>query len=203
MFFELNSYIYTGISFSTFSFNEISLLCLKYSLSRFRKKKYFSLIKEEMKNYSQFQFDDNAIKYYIHSEMKSLVESSVILSSSKKEIKLATKYLNKEPDYSSSFKIIDLSNEIKMKKACMIVSTNEEKRRNQFIVEDFSSYSFIVLEDILKEIKEKTNTETLLDEIKLKILQDNDSEIYFIRIDLYSNILSNFVYSLNKMGILF
>ena len=40
----IDSYIYIGVSFSTFKFDEVSLLCLKYGLSKFRKKKYYKKI---------------------------------------------------------------------------------------------------------------------------------------------------------------
>ena len=54
----------------------------------------------------------------------------------------------------------------------------------------------------VKEISEKTNSETIFDEIKLKILQDNDSEVYFLDIGLFSNLISNFIYTLNKISII-
>ena len=60
----------------------------------------------------------------------------------------------------------------------------------------------IIIEDIIKEISEKTNSETIFDEIKLKILQDNDSEVYFLDIDIFSNLISDFVFNLNKIAII-
>ena len=198
----IDSYIYIGVSFSTFKFDELSLLCLKYGLSKFRKKKYYKKIEDEL-NKTKYSFiNESIISYYIHSTLQSLENSSLIISPSKKEIKLATKYSNKEIAYSSSFKIIDLSFEIKQKNACFIFENREDLKRYDYLVSDFVEHKIIILEDILKEISEKTNSETIFDEIKLKILQDNDSEVYFLDIGLFSNLISNFIYTLNKISII-
>ena len=85
----IDSYIYIGVSFSTFKFDEVSLLCLKYGLSKFRKKKYFNKIKEELRKTKYSFVNDSIISYYIHSTLLSLSNSSLIISPSKKEIKLS------------------------------------------------------------------------------------------------------------------
>lgn len=198
----LDSYIYTGVSFSTFSFDEVSLLCLKYILSKFRKKKYFSLIKEQLNNNPYiFDYDDNSINYFIHNILISLENASLIISPTKEEIKLSTKYLKRDINYSSSFKIIDLSNESKLKKACFVLKERKDAKRLNYLITDFNNYNIIYLEDIIKETKENVNSETLIDEIKLKILQDNDSELFFVFIDIFTNIISDFIYNLNKISI--
>ncbi|MDD7735355.1 MAG: hypothetical protein SOW55_00930 [Bacilli bacterium] len=198
----IDSYIYIGVSFSTFKFDEVSLLCLKYGLSKFRKKKYFNKIKEELSKTKYSFVNDSIISYYIHSTLLSLSNSSLIISPSKKEIKLSSKYLRRDVAYSSSFKIIDLSLEIKKRNACFILEKKDDIKRYKFLISDFLNHKVIIIEDIIKEISEKTNSETIFDEIKLKILQDNDSEVYFLDIDIFSNLISDFVFNLNKIAII-
>ena len=198
----IDSYIYIGVSFSTFKFDEVSLLCLKYGLSKFRKKKYFNKIKEELSKTKYSFVNDSIISYYIHSTLLSLSNSSLIISPSKKEIKLSSKYLRRDVAYSSSFKIIDLSLEIKKRNACFILGKKDDIKRYKFLISDCLNHKVIIIEDIIKEISEKTNSETIFDEIKLKILQDNDSEVYFLDIDIFSNLISDFVFNLNKIAII-
>lgn len=198
----IDSYIYIGVSFSTFKFDEVSLLCLKYGLSKFRKNKYFNKIKEELSKTKYSFVNDSIISYYIHSTLLSLSNSSLIISPSKKEIKLSSKYLRRDVAYSSSFKIIDLSLEIKKRNACFILEKKDDIKRYKFLISDFLNHKVIIIEDIIKEISEKTNSETIFDEIKLKILQDNDSEVYFLDIDIFSNLISDFVFNLNKIAII-
>lgn len=198
----IDSYIYIRVSFSTFKFDEVSLLCLKYGLSKFRKKKYFNKIKEELSKTKYSFVNDSIISYYIHSTLLSLSNSSLIISPSKKEIKLSSKYLRRDVAYSSSFKIIDLSLEIKKRNACFILEKKDDIKRYKFLISDFLNHKVIIIEDIIKEISEKTNSETIFDEIKLKILQDNDSEVYFLDIDIFSNLISDFVFNLNKIAII-
>ena len=198
----IDSYIYIGVSFSTFKFDEVSLLCLKYGLSKFRKKKYFNKIKEELSKTKYSFVNDSIISYYIHSTLLSLSNSSLIISPSKKEVKLSSKYLRRDVAYSSSFKIIDLSLEIKKRNACFVLEKKDDIKRYKFLISDFLNHKVIIIEDIIKEISEKTNSETVFDEIKLKILQDNDSEVYFLDIDIFSNLISDFVFNLNKIAII-
>lgn len=198
----IDSYIYIGVSFSTFKFDEVSLLCLKYGLSKFRKKKYFNKIKEELSKTKYSFVNDSIISYYIHSTLLSLSNSSLIISPSKKEIKLSSKYLRRDVAYSSYFKIIDLSLEIKKRNACFVLEKKDDIKRYKFLISDFLNHKVIIIEDIIKEISEKTNSETIFDEIKLKILQDNDSEVYFLDIDIFSNLISDFVFNLNKIAII-
>ena len=198
----IDSYIYIGVSFSTFKFDEVSLLCLKYGLSKFRKKKYFNKIKEELSKTKYSFVNDSIISYYIHSTLLSLSNSSLIISPSKKEVKLSSKYLRRDVAYSSSFKIIDLSLEIKKRNACFVLEKKDDIKRYKFLISDFLNHKVIIIEDIIKEISEKTNSETIFDEIKLKILQDNDSEVYFLDIDIFSNLISDFVFNLNKIAII-
>ena len=197
----LDSYIYTGVSFSTFSFDRISLLCIRYSLARFTKKRYYSLIRKYLENKSYFEVDDNSLNYYIHNILRSLENATLLLTTSKKEVKLAKKYLKKEVCYSSPFKIIDLSLESKSKSACFVLSSKEEQTRYRILVSCFSKVNFIFLDDIINSLKNSNNDETIYDQIKIKILQDNESEVFFVNIDVFSNIACEFIYTLNKIAI--
>lgn len=199
---RIDSYIYTGVSFSTFTFDDISIQCVKYSLSKLFKSKYFRNIKSILikSNYFDFLTDDD-VKYYIHSTLQSLSSCSLLITLDKKEVKLATRYLKREVDFSSSLKIIDLSEEIKLKKACFILEKEEDIEKYEYISYYFKNKQFVILSDIMKERKNKSNNEVLIDDIKLKILQDDGSEIFFVNINLLTNVINDFIFSLNKIAV--
>ncbi len=197
----IDSYIYTGISFSTFSFDEASLLCVKYALSKFRKKKYRTLLKDALIDAAVFYPDEGQIQYFLHGTLKALRDATLLLGTNKKEIRLAEKFLGREVPYSRAFKIIDLSSEIRMKKACFIVQNREEKHRYRYVIDYFDRYAVLDLETVRKGIVERTDSETFLDEIKIRILQDNDSEVFFVSAGILSNMVADFLFSLNKIAI--
>lgn len=197
----IDSYIYTGISFSTFSFDEASLLCVKYALSKFRKKKYRILLKDALIDAAVFYPDEGQIQYFLHGTLKALRDATLLLGTNKKEIRLAEKFLGREVPYSRAFKIIDLSSEIRMKKACFIVQNREGKHRYRYVIDYFDRYAVLDLETVRKGIVERTDSETFLDEIKIRILQDNDSEVFFVSAGILSNMVSDFLFSLNKIAI--
>ena len=197
----IDSYIYTGISFSTFSFDEASLLCAKYALSKFRKKKYRTLLKDALIDAAVFYPDEGQIQYFLHGTLKALRDATLLLGTNKKEIRLAEKFLGREVPYSRAFKIIDLSSEIRMKKACFIVQNREEKNRYRYVIDYFDRYAVLDLETVRKGIVERTDSETFLDEIKIRILQDNDSEVFFVSAGILSNMVADFLFSLNKIAI--
>lgn len=197
----IDSYIYTGISFSTFSFDEASLLCVKYALSKFRKKKYRTLLKDALIDAAVFYPDEGQIQYFLHGTLKALRDATLLLGTNKKEIRLAEKFLGREVPYSRAFKIIDLSSEIRMKKACFIVQNREEKHRYRYVIDYFDRYAVLDLETVRKGIIERTDSETFLDEIKIRILQDNDSEVFFVSAGILSNMVADFLFSLNKIAI--
>ena len=197
----IDSYIYTGISFSTFSFDEASLLCVKYALSKFRKKKYRTLLKDALIDAAVFYPDEGQIQYFLHGTLKALRDATLLLGTNKKEIRLAEKFLGREVPYSRAFKIIDLSSEIRMKKACFIVQNREEKHRYRYVIDYFDRYAVLDLETVRKGIVERTDSETFLDEIKIRILQDNDSEVFFVSAGILSNMVADFLFSLNEIAI--
>ncbi len=198
----LDSYIYTGASFSTFVFDEVSLLCVKYSLSRFRKKKYYSLIKKKVMDIHYVINDERTINYFIHTILLSLSNATLILTTDKKKMRLANKYLDREGLFAPLFKVVDLSNEITSQNVCFVLRSRNDIRKYQHLFDRFKNKNTIILEEIINEINDKTNSETIYDEIRLKILQDNNSEIFFINMDIFSNFVSDFVYSLNKISII-
>lgn len=198
----LDSYIYTGASFSTFVFDEVSLLCVKYSLSRFRKKKYYSLIKKKVMDSHYVINDERTINYFIHTILLSLSNATLILTTDKKKMRLANKYLDREGLFAPLFKVVDLSNEITSQNVCFVLRSRNDIRKYQHLFDRFKNKNTIILEEIINEINDKTNSETIYDEIRLKILQDNNSEIFFINMDIFSNFVSDFVYSLNKISII-
>lgn len=197
----IDSYIYTGISFSTFSFDEASLLCVKYALSKFRKKKYRTLLKDALIDAAVFYPDEGQIQYFLHGTLEALRDATLLLGTNKKEIRLAEKFLGREVPYSRAFKIIDLSSEIRMKKACFIVRNREEAHRYRYVIDYFDRYAVLDLETVRKGIIERTDSETFLDEIKIRILQDNDSEVFFVSAGILSNMVADFLFSLNKIAI--
>lgn len=197
----IDSYIYTGISFSTFSFDEASLLCVKYTLSKFRKKKYRTLLKDALIDAAVFYPDEGQIQYFLHGTLKALRDATLLLGTDKKEIRLAEKFLGREVPYSRAFKIIDLSSEIRMKKACFIVRNREETHRYRYVIDYFDRYAVLDLETVREGIIERTDSETFLDEIKIRILQDNDSEVFFVSAGILSNMVADFLFSLNKIAI--
>lgn len=197
----IDSYIYTGVSFSTFSFDEASLLCVKYALSKLRKKKYRALLKEALMRAEIFYPDEEQVNYFLHGTLKALKDATLLLSTDKKEIRLTEKFLGREVPYSRSFKIIDLSSEIRMKKACFIVRDQKEIHRYRYVIDYFDRYAIVDLQKIRKSENERTNGDTFLDEIKIRILQDNDSEVFFISAGILSNMVAGFLFSLNKMAI--
>ncbi len=197
----LDSYIYTGLSFSTFSFDKISLLCVRYYLTRFNKKRYYTLICKNLKNKNYFAVDDNSVNYYIHNILRSLNSATLLLTTNKKDVRLAKKYLKKDICYSSPFKIIDLSSETKLKSACFILLNKEETIRYRILISCFSKVKFIFLNELIESLKNSNSEETIYDQIQIKILQDNDSEVFFVNIDIFTNVACEFVYSLNKIAI--
>ena len=197
----IDSYIYSGLSFSTFTFDEVSLLCLKYQTSIFFKKRYLKKIKENLLRNPNNCLDVNTIQYYIHSIIKSIENATLFLTNDKKIIKLLNKYLKKDVSYSSYFKIIDLSDESKMKNVCFMIPKRSDVEKYRYLMSYFKNYQVVYLEDMVNEVKEETSFETIFDKIKLNMLKDNETEIYFIRFDMYSNIASAYAYDLNKIAI--
>ena len=54
----------------------------------------------------------------------------------------------------------------------------------------------------LNNIREETNREIIFDAIKVKLLQD-ETDIYFIEEGMYANYIANFIFTLNKIAIIY
>lgn len=197
----IDSYIYTGLSFSTFKFDKVSFLCLKYQLSKFRKRHYFKLIKKELISNPYYNINDASIRYLIKSNINSLSTASLLIDPNKNEINLTRKLLKREVNYCSSIKIEDFSSEMKTKKAFFFLINENDLKKYDDIISSFENKEIIYLEDLLLLIKNNNSGDTLIDEIKIKILQDIESEIFFTNIDIFSNIVNDFVFTLNKIAI--
>ena len=197
----IDSYIYTGLSFSTFKFDKVSFLCLKYQLSKFRKRHYFKLIKKELISNPYYNINDASIRYLIKSNINSLSTSLLLIDPNKNEINLTRKLLQREINYCSSIKIEDFSSEMKTKKAFFFLINENDLKKYDDIISSFENKEIIYLEDLLLLIKNNNSGDTLIDEIKIKILQDIESEIFFTNIDIFSNIVNDFVFTLNKIAI--
>ena len=197
----IDSYIYTGLSFSTFKFDKVSFLCLKYQLSKFRKRHYFKLIKKELISNPYYNINDASIRYLIKSNINSLSTSSLLIDPNKNEINLTRKLLQREINYCSSIKIEDFSSEMKTKKAFFFLINENDLKKYDDIISSFENKEIIYLEDLLLLIKNNNSGDTLIDEIKIKILQDIESEIFFTKIDILSNTVNDFVFTLNKIAV--
>lgn len=198
----LESYIYTGVSFSTFSFDKVSFLCLKYKLSFVLKRYYLYLIKKELSLNLLFHIDRYSINYFINSTLNSLSNATLVLNPTRDQLKLAKRYLKRKVVlHSTPFKIVDLSSEIKTKPTCFVLNSKNDYQKYAYIVNNFSKVSFIFLDDILEEQNNNEIKESIFDEIKLRILKDNDSEVFFIDLGIFTNLINDFAFSLNKIAI--
>lgn len=197
----LDSYIFTGLSFSTFMFDKVSFLCLKYQLSRFRKKHFIKLIKKELKDNPYYNIDDASIRYLIKSNINSLIDASILIEPNKIEYALTSKLLKKDINHTLKIKREDISIEMKTKKAFFFFVNENDLEKYSSIVLCFENREIFYLDNLLDLIKNNNDRETFLDEIKIKILQDIESEIFFTNIGILSNIINNFAFTLNKIAI--
>lgn len=197
----IDSYIYTGLSFSTFKFDKVSFWCLKYQLSKLRKRHYLKLIKKELISNPYYNVNDASIRYLIKSNINSLSTSSLLIDPSEKEIKFTRKLLKREINYCIAINKKDFSSEMKTKKAFFFLTNKDDLQKYDEIILSFENKEILYLDDLLALIKNNDSGDTLIDEIKIKILQDMESEIFFTKIDILSNTVNDFVFTLNKIAI--
>lgn len=199
---RIDSYIYSKVSFSTYYFDDITLNFLKYQLSKLKKRRYIHLISSSLFKSKYNCIDQNNLNYYLYLLKNSLENATLFLNLDKSKLKLLSKYLKKEINYSNSFKVIDLSNEIKMERTTFILNSKDEIKKYAFLINNFENYNFILMDDIMQELTDNTHSQTIFDLLKLKLLKDQDSEVYFIQQGIYSNVLSLYIYELNKVAII-
>lgn len=191
----LSDYLFSGLSFSTFKFDECAFMACKCYLTRFTffRKKYYRIISKYIKDNDE-EDEFRKVKYYINQVIKALRNSSILISTDKKEIKLYKKIKRKEEILiSSGFKIDDLPHDAKLKPSCLIVSNNKERMKYSELINHYRSMSFISLEDL-------GNEDYIYDQIKVKLLQD-ESEIYFVGESIYANYIVDSICSVNKIAI--
>lgn len=192
----LEDYLFSGLSFSTFKFDDASLLACKCYLMRFEffKKKYYRALHQLFSGTNIDDLDYRKEKYYIAQIVKALKNSSILISEDPKEIKIYKKIRkNANSITSNDLSIDDLPIETKNKKACLIVEKDEDRMKYQDIINEFRNIHFIVLDKIEDE-------SFIYDQIKVKILQD-ESDIYFVGKSFYANYIANSIYDVNLIAI--
>ena len=193
----LKDYLFTGVSFSTFKFDKLTVLSCKYVNTKinilkkyYLKKIYFSLYNEKPKKDNSFQPE----KYISYQTMKALNNSSILISNNPKEIRFYKHFKkNKNIVISKPFDLADLPLGASKMKACLFLNNKEEENLYNELINTFPNIKILYIEDLEKE-------DYVFDQIKVNILQD-DSEIYFASPSIYSNYIINSAYSVNKIAI--
>ena len=80
----------------------------------------------------------------------------------------------------------------------IVLYSASEQNKYQDIVSKGKDVRFVYLE----HIREETNRDIIFDAIKVKLLQD-ETEIYIIEENMYANYIANFVFTLNKIAIIY
>lgn len=198
----LKDYLYTGISFSSYFIDEGVLLCLKVESAKtiFGKIYYTNKLKNYLKENSET--DDCLFgneKYLIYQNVTALHNSSVLFSSDKKSIKLYRNLKNdQEALVSEKFELEDLTLESLDESITLIIKNVDSKEKYNDLLSKAKNVKIIYLE----HIKEETNREIIFDAVKVKLLQD-ETEIYFIEEGMYANYIANFIFTLNKIAIIY
>ena len=81
------------------------------------------------------------------------------------------------------------------------MTNKDDLQKYDEIILSFENKEILYLDDLLALIKNNDSGDTLIDEIKIKILQDMESEIFFTKIDILSNTVNDFVFTLNKIAV--
>lgn len=191
----LEDYLFSGLSFSTFKFDEATLLACKCYLMKFEifRRRYYKALHQIIgSNNDDLGFRKE--KYYIAQIIKALRNSSILVSADPKEIKIYKK-IKSNPNVlvANDLCVEDLPLETKGKKACLIIEKDEDRMKYKDIINEFRNIHFIVLDEI-------EDNNFIYDQIKVKILQD-ESDIYFVGKSIYSNYIVNSIYDVNLIAI--
>ncbi len=198
----LKDYFYTGISFSSYFIDEGVFLCLKVENSKNPITKCLSLLKlkKYLKNHSDT--DECLVgneKYLVYQNMVALNNASVLFSTNNEHIKLYRKLKgNKEAIVCDKFSINDLTEENLDYPLTIIIYSEKSKNKYEDIISKGKDVRFVYLENI----KDETNREIIFDAIKVKLLQD-ETELYIIEEGMYANYIANFIFTLNKIAIIY
>ena len=198
----LKDYFYTGISFSSFYVDEGVFLCLKIESSKtFFGKWYYTL---KLRNYlkSNENTDDCLVgneRYLVYQNITALHNSSVLFSKDSKAIKLYRKIKNDKLALAcEGFSINDLTLEILDQPITIVLNSEQSKNKYQEFIARGKDIRFVYLNNI----KEETNRDIIFDAIKVKLLQD-ETELYIIEEGMYANYIANFIFTLNKIAIIY
>ena len=198
----LKDYFYTGISFSSFYIDEGVFLCLKIENSKTIFGKWRNTLK--LRNYlkNNEETDECLIgneKYLVYQNITALHSSSVLFSKDRKAISLYCKVKNdKEALVSEGFNIDDLTPENLDEPITLVIKNEASKEKYSDLISKGKDVRFVYLENI----REETNRDIIFDAIKVKLLQD-ETEIYFIEEGMYANYIANFIFTLNKIAIIY
>lgn len=198
----LKDYFYTGISFSTFFIDEGVFLCLKIESSKtfFGRMYYTSKLRNYLKNNSET--DECLIgneKYLVYQNVSALHSSSVLFSTDKKAIKIYRKLKNdKNALVTDAFEIEDMTLESLDLPITLVLKDESSQEKYSSLISKAKDVRFVYLNNI----REETNREIIFDAIKVKLLQD-ETDIYFIEEGMYANYIANFIFTLNKIAIIY
>ena len=198
----LKDYFYTGISFSLFFIDEGVFLCLKIEKSKnpLIKLSYVLKLRKYLKRNPE---TDKCLigneKYLVYQNITSLNNASVLFSTNKEHKKLYKKLKNdKRALVCESFDLDDLTKESLDEPILLVVKNEESKVKYQELIKSCKEVNIIYLD----KIKEETNREIMFDAIKVKLLQ-YDTNICFIEEGMYANYIANFIFTLNKIAIIY
>ncbi len=189
----LKDYLYSGTSIQMYRFDELSFLCAKYKTQFF---KFFSFNKIKSilsKDYKHIT--NREVKYFINKSVNALYDSTLIVEPNNKELKLYSKILgSREAIETTIFKSGDLSSGNLNHKACFIIYKDNEKSIAYYKTL-FNESEILYVDDYLGE-----SISNVIDKIELELLKD-DSELYFIDAKIYTNVIANQIFNLNKAAI--
>jgi len=199
--------LFDGMSFSTFKFDSLAILCCKYYLSfiKFMKKKYLKEIYRSLNGKEMSAGADVASEnHYISHVINALKESNVLFSKDKFEIFLYKLVKNKRDSKDDAkvkrdiivvedFNLSDIPYNINTRSVCLVINNDNDKNKYKDLIKLIPDIKFVSLDD---------NTEgfVIFDVISTGSLRD-ESDIYFVAEGPYSNYIVNTYYNRDKIGI--
>lgn len=195
----IKKYLYIGTSFTSFKFDELSLLAIKYYLSKLKITKYYYFRKINNLCYKKKKYHPfvNYEKIYIKYVISSLKNSSFLLSNNEKEIKLYTKVKKNNIHVENKFDISYLNYQDISEETCLILYSKKDLKSVSYLTSFLDKIKIIYLEEI---IDDEFSNELIFDRIKLRLLQ-GEHEIYFLHLEGYDNFIANFLFDINKIAI--
>lgn len=195
----MRKYLYIGTSFVTFKFDELSFLACKYYLTKFHfiKRIYLKRINTICYKKKKYNPIVSYEKFFIKHTIDALENSSILISSNKKEIKLYSQIKNKDIHVEEKFDISCLNDQILNQETCLIVYSKKDLKKLDYLTTFLDKFKIICLDEL---IDDEFNQEFIFDRLKVRLLQ-GEHEIYFIHCEGYDNYIANFFFELNKIAI--